>query len=77
MEIDASWDLDDAVEFANNNSYIDSLILTTSGGLYTSRNTGDVAVWAPLTIAAAPGLAEQTYYYQQRSGEKRISMSSG
>ena len=59
MEIDASWDLYDAVEFANNNSYIDSLILTTSGGLYTSRNTEDVAIRAPLTIAAAPGLAEK------------------
>jgi len=59
LAIDDSWDLYDAVEFANNNSYIDSLVLTTSGGLYTSRKTEDVAVRAPLTIAAAPGLAQK------------------
>lgn len=59
LEIDTTWDLYDAVQFANNNSFIDSLILITSGGLYTSRNTEDVAVTAPLTIVAAPGLAEK------------------
>ncbi|MBN2009433.1 DUF5123 domain-containing protein [candidate division KSB1 bacterium] len=57
IEVDTTWDLYDAVEFANNNSYIDSLILVTSGGLYTSYNTEDVAVRAPLTIVTAPGLA--------------------
>ncbi len=59
LEIDTTWDLRDAVEFANNNSYIDSLILITSGGLYTSCYTEDVAVTAPLTVVAAPGLAEK------------------
>ena len=59
LEIDDTWDLYDAVEFANNNSKIDSLVLVTSGGLYTSRNTADVAVRAPLTILAAPGLAQK------------------
>ncbi|HNY90432.1 MAG TPA: DUF5123 domain-containing protein [bacterium] len=59
LEIDASWDLYDAVEFANNNSTIDSLVLITSGGIYTSIHTEDVAVRAPLTIAAAPGLAQK------------------
>ncbi len=59
LEIDTTWDLRDAVEFANNNSYIDSLILITSGGLYTSVSTSDVAVTAPLTIVAAPGLEKK------------------
>ena len=59
LEIDTTWDLYDAVEFANNNSFIDSLILITSGGLYTSRHTQDVAVTEPLTIVAAAGLAEK------------------
>ncbi len=59
MEIDTTWDLWDAVEFANNNSSVDSLILVTSGGLYTSRNTSDVAVTKPLTIVAKEGLAER------------------
>jgi hypothetical protein len=56
MEIDTTWDLRDAVEFANNNSYIDTLVLVTSGGLYTSYSTSDVAVWQPLTVMAKPGL---------------------
>ncbi len=59
MEIDTTWDLRDAVEFANNNSYIDSLILITSGGLYTSTQTGDVAVMKPLTIVAKAGLEKK------------------
>ncbi|MBN2092110.1 DUF5123 domain-containing protein [candidate division KSB1 bacterium] len=59
LEIDTTWDLRDAVEFANNNSYIDSLILITSGGLYTSISTSDVAVTAPLTIVAAPALEKK------------------
>jgi len=59
MEIDTTWDLRDAVLFANNNSYIDSLILTTSGGLYTSTQAPDVAVMKPLTIIAKSGLEEK------------------
>ena len=59
MEIDTTWDLRDAVEFANNNSYIDSLILVASGGLYTSTSTSDVAVMQPLTIVAKPGLEKK------------------
>lgn len=58
LEIDTTWDLRDAVEFANNNSNIDSILLTTIG-LYTSTNPSDVAVMAPLTIAAAPGLSQK------------------
>ncbi|MFC1483421.1 DUF5123 domain-containing protein [Candidatus Neomarinimicrobiota bacterium] len=59
MAIDDSWDLRDAVEFANNHSVIDTLLLTTSGGLYTSTSTSDVAVTAPLVIMAADTLAEK------------------
>jgi len=59
MAIDTSWDLRDALEFANNHSVIDTLLLTTSGGLYTSTNTSDVKVTAPLVIMAADTLAEK------------------
>lgn len=59
MEIDTTWDLRDAVEFANNNSTIDSLILVTGGGVYTSTSPSDVAVFAPLTIVAAPDLQQK------------------
>lgn len=59
MEIDTTWDLRDAVEFANNNSTIDTLVLITSGGLYTSIQASDVTVMKPLTIIAKPGLAQK------------------
>lgn len=59
LEIDTTWDLREAVEFANNNSYIDSLILITSGGVYTSRSTSTVEVRSPLTVVAKAGLAEK------------------
>lgn len=55
LEIDSTWDLYDAVMTANNNSIVDTLVLTTPG-VYTSHNTADVAVLAPLTIMAKPGL---------------------
>ena len=59
MEIDTTWDLRDAVEFANNNSQVDTLVLTVSGGLYTSTSPSDVAVTAPLVVMAKPGLAQK------------------
>ncbi|UCH63888.1 MAG: T9SS type A sorting domain-containing protein, partial [Fidelibacterota bacterium] len=59
MAVDDSWDLRDALEFANNHSVVDTLLLTTSGGLYTSTNTSDVKVTAPLVIMAADTLAEK------------------
>ena len=59
LEIDTTMDLRDAVEIANNNSMIDSLVLITSGGLYTSYSTSDVAVMAPLTIVAKEGLDDK------------------
>ncbi|RMG39073.1 MAG: right-handed parallel beta-helix repeat-containing protein, partial [Methanobacteriota archaeon] len=58
LEIDSTWDLYDAVMTANNNSSIDTLVLTTPG-VYTSMHTEDVAVTAPLTIMAKPGLSEK------------------
>ncbi|MCD6374216.1 MAG: DUF5123 domain-containing protein, partial [Caldisericaceae bacterium] len=58
LEIDSTWDLRDAVEFANNNSNIDTILLTTPG-VYTSKYTDDVAVLKPLTIIAKPGLPEK------------------
>ncbi|MBU0559032.1 MAG: DUF5123 domain-containing protein [Bacteroidetes bacterium] len=56
LEIDDSWDLYDAVSFANNNSTVHTLELTTSGGLYTSRKPETVYITKPLTIRAKAGL---------------------
>ncbi|MEZ4765142.1 MAG: hypothetical protein R3C26_18765 [Calditrichia bacterium] len=58
LEIDTTWDLRDAVEFANNNASVDTIRLVTSGGVYTSYSTSDVAILKPLAIVAADGLAE-------------------
>ncbi|GAB4335601.1 MAG: hypothetical protein Kow0037_15720 [Calditrichia bacterium] len=59
MEIDSTWDLYDAVEFANNNSQVDTLILTDGGAVYTSTNPNDVVVRKPLVIMAKPGLTQK------------------
>ena len=58
LEIDTTWDLHDAVEYANNNSHIDTIMLMTTG-TYTSTSTADVAVLKPVTIMAKPGLPEK------------------
>jgi len=58
LEIDSTWDLREAVEFANNNSNIDTLMLMTSG-VYTSTSPMDVAIRKPLTIMTKPGLPEK------------------
>ena len=58
LEIDSTWDLRDAVEFANNNSNIDTIMLTTPG-VYTSTSTSNVEIRKPLTIMAKPGLSEK------------------
>ncbi len=59
LEIDDSWDLRDALQFANNNTMVDTIRLMTSGGLYTSTNPSDVTVLRPIAIVAANGLAEK------------------
>ncbi len=59
LEIDTTWDLWDAVEFANNNSYVDSIILITDAGLYACKSTHDMAVRSPLTIIADTGLVQK------------------
>ena len=59
LVIDDSWDLMDAVDFANNNSTVNTLELTTSGGIYTTLKSGTVEVKAPLNIMAAEGLADK------------------
>ncbi len=59
LAIDDSWDLMDAVDFANNNSTVNTLKLTTSGGIYTTLKSGTVEVKVPLSIVADDSLAEK------------------
>lgn len=55
LEIDSTWDLKDAVDYANNNSTVHTILLTTPG-VYTTHKTSTVVVTSPLTIKAADGL---------------------
>ncbi len=59
LKIDTTWDLRDAVEFANNNSQVDTIMLITSGGLYKTISNSDMTVMKPLVVLAESGLAEK------------------
>jgi hypothetical protein len=59
LKIDTTWDLRDALEFANNNSQVDTIMLITSGGLYKTVSNSDMTVMKPLVVLAEPGLAEK------------------
>ena len=59
LEIDTTWDLYDAVQFVNNNSQVDSLLLITSGGVYTTDKESTVRTEVPIVIKGADGLAEK------------------
>ena len=59
LKIDTTWDLRDALEFANNNSQVDTIMLITSGGLYKTVSNSDMTVMKPLVMLAEPGLAEK------------------
>ena len=57
IEVDADYDLKMALDYAFN-SDIDSLILTTDGGIYATEDTAELVIKEPLTIVADEGLAE-------------------
>ena len=58
IEVEDQYDFKLALNFAFLNN-IDTLILTTSGGVYTTTDTLYFQILEPLTIMAAPGLAEK------------------
>ncbi len=59
LAIDDSWDLKDAADYANNNSTINTIEFSTSGGVYTTTSTSTVNLLKPLTLRAAEGLEEK------------------
>ncbi|UCH11187.1 MAG: hypothetical protein JSU61_04675, partial [Fidelibacterota bacterium] len=61
QEIEADFDFKLALNFAFN-ANIDTLILITSGGVYTTTDTFYMAILEPLTIIAKPGLAEKPIF---------------
>jgi len=58
IDVEDQFDFKLALDFAFLNN-IDTLVLTTSGGLYTTTDTNYFQILEPLTIVAAPGLAEK------------------
>ncbi|MCF7804878.1 MAG: T9SS type A sorting domain-containing protein [Candidatus Marinimicrobia bacterium] len=58
IQVEAAYDLKQALTYSFNNN-IDSLILTTSGGVYTTTDTLPLTIEEPLTIVAQEGLAEK------------------
>ena len=58
IEVDDQFDFKLAMDFAFNNM-IDSLVLVTDGGVYTTTDTVYFQVKHPLTIVAAPGLTNK------------------
>ncbi|MCF8261169.1 MAG: T9SS type A sorting domain-containing protein [Melioribacteraceae bacterium] len=57
IEVTAEFDFQQAVVFAMQQN-VDTLLLTTSGGVYTTTDTNYFNIQKPLSIVAAPGLAE-------------------
>ena len=57
IDVTAEYDLKMALDYAAT-ANIDTLFLTTSGGVYTTTDTLALSVLEPLVIMAAPGLAQ-------------------
>ncbi|MFC1619540.1 T9SS type A sorting domain-containing protein [Candidatus Neomarinimicrobiota bacterium] len=60
--ISSDYDFKMALDYAFGPANIDTLILSTSGGVYTTTDTSYLAILKPLTIIAAPGLAEKPIF---------------
>ncbi|MBD3376056.1 T9SS type A sorting domain-containing protein [candidate division KSB1 bacterium] len=58
IEATDEYDFSLALNYAFHNN-IDSIVLATSGGVYTTVDTAAMVIKEPLTIVAAPGLAEK------------------
>ncbi|KAA3615270.1 MAG: T9SS C-terminal target domain-containing protein [Calditrichaeota bacterium] len=57
IPVSSEFDFKLALDFATNNN-IDTLLLTTSGGIYTTTDTVYLAIKSPVVIIAAPDLEE-------------------
>lgn len=62
QEITSQYDFKLALNYAFGPADIDTLILSTSGGVYTTIDTFYMAILEPLTIIAKPGLAEKPIF---------------
>ncbi|MBD3383901.1 T9SS type A sorting domain-containing protein [candidate division KSB1 bacterium] len=58
IEATDEYDFNLALQYVFHNN-VDSIVLVTSGGVYTTQDTVPMLIEKPLTILAAPGLAEK------------------
>ena len=73
LEVGAEYNFHDALNYAFY-SDIDTLILTTSGGIYTTpeitaMDSQQFVIYEPIVIMAAPGLAERPIFTHPNGGE--------
>ncbi len=57
IDVTDEFDFQLAINYANQNG-VDTVLLTTSGGLYTTTDTNYYNITSPMVIMAQPGLAE-------------------
>ncbi|KAA3658464.1 MAG: DUF5123 domain-containing protein [Calditrichaeota bacterium] len=73
LEIDDTDDLGEAVQSAYAQG-LDTLMLTTSGGVYTTNDTLGVIISQPLTILAAPNLDKKPILINSDPNQKNIEI---
>ncbi|MCK5504886.1 MAG: T9SS type A sorting domain-containing protein [Thermodesulfovibrionia bacterium] len=61
IEVEASFDFQMAMDFANANG-VDTIFLSTPGGLYTTTDTNYFNVTTPLVIMPKPGVTEMPIF---------------
>ena len=61
INVEASFDFQLAMNYANANG-VDTIYLTTPGGVYTTTDTSYFNITTPLVIMAAPGLSEMPIF---------------
>lgn len=57
IEVESNFDFQLAMNYANQNG-VDTIFLSTSGGVYTTTDTNYFNVTSPMVIMAKPGIAE-------------------
>ncbi len=71
LEIDTTWALDDAVDFVRNNTQVDTIVLTTDGGVWPAHSF--ITVDMDLAVVAKAGLNKRP----KIEGNPDLSYASG
>lgn len=82
IEVEAQWDFNQALTYAFGPANIDTLVLITSGGVYTSTgawgtppvDTTYMRILKPIVIMAKPGLAEKPIFTHSDPDSNALEM---